>query len=385
MDVTAKGSANLPGQREFWNGRRVFITGHTGFKGSWLVRWLYNAGALIEGYSLAPPSQPNLFESAGVSSFVNHNHGDIVDAETLDALVSTFKPEIIFHLAAQPLVRLSYDEPKQTFSTNVMGTLNLLQSAHNAGVKAFVNVTTDKCYENKEWIWAYRENEPLGGHDPYSASKACAEILTNSFRLSYLDQKGAMRLASVRAGNVIGGGDWGLDRLVPGMMSAFSKGETANIRNPVAVRPWQHVLDALCGYLILGEKLLGDDGDIYAQAWNFGPDSTSQQTVGALAIKLQKLWGDGASLDMAKLVEGVHEAKFLNLDSTKARAQLGWKPHWNFDTVLTKTVEWYRVFYAQTIPVNQDRIRDLMDEQITDYVAARTDKMFEATRGDIAV
>ena len=332
--------------------------------------WLKRSGAELAGFSLEPPSSPNLFSAAAVGGGVLHVIGDIRDRPALDAVMAEFEPEVVFHLAAQPLVRASYAAPEETYAVNVLGTLNVLQAAKAAKVRALVNVTTDKCYENREWLWGYREDEPLGGHDPYSASKACVEILSASFRKSFLIAEEAMRMATARAGNVLGGGDWGLDRLVPDMMRAFAGGEPVTIRNPAAIRPWQHVLDALSGYLMLGHALMGEDGRDYCQAWNFGPDRESEQNVGAVSERVRALWGDDARIETLPAHDGPHEARFLKLDSSKARALLHWRPAWSFQQVLEETVAWYRRYYAGGRAEPQ-AMAALMDDQIDAYTAGR--------------
>ena len=315
-------------------------------------------GASVTGYALQPPSTPNLFTAADIEGGLTHIVADLRDVKMLARAVADAQPEIVFHLAAQPLVRRSYDEPEETFAVNVMGTLNLFEAVRAAGdVRALVNVTSDKCYENREWIWGYREHEALGGEDPYSASKACAEILTASYRRSFF--VGRMPVASARGGNVVGGGDWGVDRLVPDLVSSFTAKKTAVIRNPHAIRPWQHVLDALSGYLCLAQRLAEPDGERYAQAWNFGPDRDSELPVEELARRLRDLWGENARYELATKAEGPHEATFLKLDSTKARTQLGWTPRWSLDEALDATVEWYRAHAAR-----QDDLPELMDRQI---------------------
>jgi len=354
---------------QFWRGRRVLVTGHTGFKGGWLAHWLKRSGADVFGYSMEPPSQPSLFAAAGIAGELQHRHGDIRDLPSVQAAFAEISPEIVFHMAAQPLVRPSYDNPVDTFSTNVMGTLHVLEASKRAGVKSLVNVTTDKCYENREWLWPYREDDPLGGHDPYSASKACAELLTKSYRLSFLDDVNAMRVATARAGNVLGGGDWGTDRLVPDMMRAFADGQPVVIRNPSATRPWQHVLDALSGYVMLAEALSGKDGTRFCEAWNFGPDRGNEQTVSVLADAVRKLWGAGAEIRQEHKNSGPHEARYLKLDNSKARALLGWRPRWDFDEVLVQTVRWYRLFYDSGSR-DPAQIAALMDQQIEAYLAA---------------
>ena len=261
-----------------WQSRRVLVTGHTGFKGSWLSLWLHSLGARVTGYALPPPTTPSLFEAAGMAALIDHVEGDIRDLGALRGTIESAQPEVIFHLAAQPLVRLSYEQPVETYATNVMGTVHLLEAARQVpGIKAVICITSDKCYENREWVWPYRESDPMGGHDPYSSSKGCAELVVSAYRSSYLSSDGPA-LASVRAGNVIGGGDWAVDRLVPDLVRAFEAGTSPLIRSPDAVRPWQHVLEALGGYLLLGERLLAGERDL-AQAWNFGPSDEDARTV----------------------------------------------------------------------------------------------------------
>jgi CDP-glucose 4,6-dehydratase len=321
----------------FWRGRRVLITGHTGFKGSWLSFWLRHMGALVTGYSLAP-IEPSLFTLLRESEFVNHVIGDIRDLDSVKHVVGVSQPEIVFHFAAQSLVRLSYDRPVETYATNVLGTAHVLEAARGADVRAIVVATSDKVYENHEWHWGYRENEPLGGSDPYSSSKACAELVVKAYRASFFMGAGAPRLATARAGNVVGGGDWAHDRLVPDVMRAFATGESVRIRNPRSVRPWQHVLDPLHGYLILAERLFGDDGSL-ASAWNFGPVGRGEN-VERLVSRIAAAWGGGS----IECEAGPHppEAVSLHVDSTKARTLLGWKPHLPFEESLDWTVAWYR-------------------------------------------
>lgn len=328
-----------------WRGRRVFITGHTGFKGSWLSLWLHHLGAEVTGYALPPPTTPSLFDAAGVADIVRHVTGDICDMSALSAAMAETQPEVIFHLAAQPLVRLSYDQPLETYATNVMGTVHLLEAARRLGsVGAFVCVTTDKCYENREWIWPYRETDPMGGQDPYSSSKGCAELIVSAYRQSFFPlpgiAAGRMALASARAGNVIGGGDWAADRLVPDLVRAFSCNEAPIIRSPAAVRPWQHVLDALAGYLLLAEGLLADDAAC-ADAWNFGPTDEDARPVSWIVERMRSLW-TGAPAPISDTGCHPHEAQTLRLDSSKARAHLGWRPGLKLEDALDWIVSWHR-------------------------------------------
>ena len=328
---------------DFWRGKRVLLTGHTGFKGSWMSLWLQSMGANVVGYALAPPTQPSLFEEARVAEGMTSVIGDIRDLAALQAVFAEHRPEIVFHMAAQPLVRYSYAEPVETYATNVMGTVNLLEAVRmSPGVKAVVNITTDKCYENREWVWAYRENEPMGGYDPYSSSKGCAELVTSAYRSSYFNaqqyDKHGVALATVRAGNVIGGGDWALDRLIPDILSAFEQGRTVNIRNPNSVRPWQHVLEPLRGYLALAERLY-QDGVAFAEGWNFGPNEDDAKPVGWIVEKMTALWGEGAVWQNDG-GEHPHEATYLKLDISKARAHLGWQPALRLEAALQMIIEW---------------------------------------------
>jgi CDP-glucose 4,6-dehydratase len=318
--------------RSFWQGRKVFLTGHTGFKGGWLAHWLSVLGAKVHGYSLEPPTEPNFFTEVKLREhLVSSTTADIRDFEGLESEVKKSQPEIIFHLAAQPLVRASYDDPVVTFSSNVIGTLNLLESARFAGsVKAIVNITTDKCYENREWLWPYRESDRLGGYDPYSASKACAEIATSAYRRSFLAKSG-IHVATVRAGNVIGGGDWATDRLIPDFLRALDAGNALTIRSPNAVRPWQHVLEPLSGYLILAEKLY-KEGEAFAEAWNFGPSDADAKSVSWI---VEKLCAQNHDARWEKEnANQPHEAGLLKLDSSKAKAKLGSRLRHNEDVSL---------------------------------------------------
>jgi CDP-glucose 4,6-dehydratase len=330
----------------FWKNKRVFLTGHTGFKGSWLSIWLHKLGAQVTGYALEPPTNPGLFELAKVDSLVTSLHGDVRDLNALQDAVSQARPELVFHLAAQPLVRDSYKVPVETYETNVMGTVNLLEAIRIAApsVRAVVNVTTDKVYENPERDRGFREDEPLGGYDPYSNSKACSELVTAAYRSSYFNPADYARhrcaVATARAGNVIGGGDWATDRIVPDCIRSFTKNETVVLRNPHAFRPWQHVLESLGGYLTLAENLFAD-GKTYAEAWNFGPADEDCIPVGTLVDKLCAAWGNGAKYE-AIPDHGPHEASFLKLDCSKAMTRLAWRPRWTIATSVTKVAEWYR-------------------------------------------
>ena len=304
-------------EREFWNGRRVFITGHTGFKGSWLSLWLQGLRAEILGYSLQPPTDPNLFELANVAEKMTSVVGDVRDLSSLQQAMTEFQPEIVIHMAAQPLVRRSYQDPVETYTTNVIGTVHLLEAVRQVdSVKAVVDITSDKCYDNREWHWGYRETDSLGGYDPYSSSKACAEAVAASYRSSFFNidrySEHGVALATVRAGNVIGGGDWAPDRLVPDILKALLKNESVLIRNPYATRPWQHVLEPLNGYLMLAERLC-KDGVNYAEAWNFGPDSVNVETVGWIADRLYDLWDKGLTWQGDPSITHAHENTFLKL------------------------------------------------------------------------
>ncbi len=327
---------------EFWRGKRVFLTGHTGFKGSWLALWLQSLGAEVHGLALEPPTEPNLYTVARVGDgMANSVIADIRDGAMLAASLRAAKPEIIFHLAAQALVRYSYTQPVETYAINVMGTVNLLEAVRAMpGVRAVVNVTSDKCYENREWVWGYREHEPMGGHDPYSSSKGCAELVTTAYRRSFFDKAG-VALASARAGNVIGGGDWAVDRLIPDFLRAADAGETLKVRSPHAIRPWQHVLEPLYGYLMLAEHLYLE-GDKAAEPWNFGPADEDARPVRWIVERLAAMRG-GVSWECDSAFQ-THEAHYLKLDSSKARARLGWRPRWRLETALTQTLEWHKAW-----------------------------------------
>ena len=327
--------------KETYNGKRVLITGHSGFKGGWLTVWLQNLGAQICGYSLPPNTHPALFEAIQVQSGIKNVFGDILDREKLNQTFQDFQPEIVFHLAAQPLVRLSYAEPVLTYETNVIGTLNVLEAARKCGsVKGFVNVTTDKCYENKEIARGYREDEPMGGYDMYSSSKGCVEILSSSYRRSFLQNGYA--LATARAGNVIGGGDWAADRLIPDCVRNIEKGLEIEIRHPMSTRPWQHVLEPLSGYLLLGH-LLYTQGNKYAECFNLGPNPDSTLTVAEVTEQVVKEYGKG-TLKVHKR-DDLHEANLLMLDISKAARVLGWRPAYTAQQAIAETVAWYKCFY----------------------------------------
>ena len=347
---------------DFWRGKRVFLTGHTGFKGGWQSLWLQSRGAEVHGYALKPPTEPNLFTVARIGEgMASSVIADIRDADNLRKAMQAAHPEIIFHLAAQPLVRNSYTQPTETYAVNVMGTVHLLEAVRaTPGVKAVVNVTTDKCYESREWVWGYRESDPMGGFDPYSSSKGCSELVTAAYRRSFFEQAG-IALASARAGNVIGGGDWASDRLIPDFLRAVDAGEVLKIRSPHAIRPWQHVLEPMSGYFTLAERLYMD-GDDFAEAWNFGPSDEDVRSVRWIVERLAKMRKDVCW--ECDDVPQPHEAHYLKLDSSKARSKLGWYPRWRLGTSLDKTIEWYEAWQS-----GQD-MRSVTLLQISEYLSA---------------
>jgi CDP-glucose 4,6-dehydratase len=350
----------------FWDGKRVFITGHTGFKGSWLCLWLSSLGAQVTGYALEPPTTPSLFELAHVAELLDSVIADIRDLDRLKVEMAKAAPEIVIHMAAQPLVRDSYGIPVETYAINVMGTVNLLEAVRTCpSVRAVVNVTTDKCYENREWVWGYRENEPMGGFDPYSSSKGCSELVTAAYRSSYFTSHTSLQpsslpsIATARAGNVIGGGDWAGDRLVPDIIRAILAGDKVHIRNPHAIRPWQHVLEPLSGYLALA-RMLFEEGPSFAEGWNFGPSEGDAQPVEWIVRNLCEKWGHGAGCLIDK-GEHPHEAHHLRLDCSKARTRLGWQPRWNIETALDRIVSWTKEY------IDGENVRNVCQRQIQDF------------------
>jgi len=350
----------------FWKGKKVFVTGHTGFKGSWLSIWLKSMGAELVGYALPPPSQPSMFEMAKIAEGMTSIEGDVRDLEDLKKVFKQHQPEIVIHMAAQALVHDSYRDPVTTYTTNIIGTMNVLEAVrHTDSVRVVVSITSDKCYENVEWVWGYRENDRMGGHDPYSSSKGCAELLISAYRDSFFNpkdyQKHGVALASTRAGNVIGGGDWSGDRLVPDIMRAIMENEPVLIRRPHAIRPWQFVLEPLRGYLSLAERLW-EEGPEYAEGWNFGPDIEEIQPVSWIVKYLTAHWGEDASWVLDK-AEHPHEDHFLKLDTTKAKSLLQWTPALNLPTVLDWIVEWYKGYHSG------ECMRTVTEAQIAQYVS----------------
>ncbi len=347
----------------FWTGRRVLITGHTGFKGSWLGLWLDALGAEVHGLALDPPSSPSLFDAAGLADrFASDTRADIRDPDAVAAVVRQARPEVVVHLAAQSLVRRSYREPIETFATNAMGTVNVLEALRGSeSTRAMIGVTTDKVYENDGRVAGYTEEDPLGGHDPYSASKSAAEIVIASYRRSFLAERG-VAVATARAGNVIGGGDWAAERLVPDALRAFEAGEPLMVRNPDSVRPWQHVLEPLAGYLVLAQRLW-EGGEAYAEAWNFGPDPAGLAAVRTVVGRLAEIWGDGAVWH-SEAGDHPHEAELLALDASKSKRRLGWRPRWSLDAALAAIIEWERGRLAGR------PVRELCLDQITAFASS---------------
>jgi len=345
----------------FWQNKKVFLTGHTGFKGAWLSVWLWQLGANVKGYSLEPPTKPNLFEVLGIKELVQSEIGDICNLDNLKESVESFAPDIVIHMAAQSLVRYSYSHPIETYTTNVIGTANILEvSKQSNSVKAVVVITTDKCYENKEWVWSYRENEPMGGHDPYSSSKGCAELVTASYRKSFFESK-KIGLASTRAGNVVGGGDWAEDRLIPDILRAFEKNKPVIVRNPKSIRPWQHVLEPLAGYLILAQKLFNEPSK-YSQAWNFGPKVEDSKSVSWMLDQMTENW-EGQSWVVDDANNNPHEANYLKLDISKATHLLSWKPVWSIEYSLKRIINWHRAWLKgeNMLCYCQEEIREFMN------------------------
>lgn len=350
----------------FWKGKKVFLTGHTGFKGGWLSLWLASMGARVTGYALAPNTSSNLFDILEIDSLIEKSHiSDIRDLASLQKAMLELEPDVVIHMAAQPLVRYSYTHPVETYATNVMGTVHVLESTRAIdSVRATVVVTTDKCYENKEWVWGYRENESMGGYDPYSNSKGCAELVTSAYRQSYFSSSDSNnKVASARAGNVIGGGDWSEDRLIPDAINAFEANKPLMIRNPLAIRPWQHVLEPLSGYLILAQALY-EQGSSFASGWNFGPRDEDNRSVQEVADLLISGWGDSVCWKKEGS-EQPHESNLLKLDCSKAHTQLGWIPKWSLETAAKKIVGWQKAFQAK------ENMQEVSLAQINHYMSAK--------------
>jgi CDP-glucose 4,6-dehydratase len=345
-------------EQNFWQGKRVFLTGHTGFKGGWLALWLNSLGAIVKGYALDPPTMPSLFNEAKIDTVIDSQIGDIRDLELFKKSITDFNPDILIHMAAQPLVRYSYAAPVETYETNVMGTVNVLESARACkNLKAIINITTDKCYENDGRSQGYKEDDPMGGYDPYSSSKGCAELVASAYRCSFLQDQG-IGVASVRAGNVIGGGDWADDRLIPDILRSFEKNEPVVIRNPKATRPWQHVLEPLSGYLILAQKLYKNQEE-YAEGWNFGPNEQDVKPVDWILDKMISKWPSSSwELDQNS---NLHEAVFLKLDIAKAESKLGWQPVWELSHTLEKIIGWHRAW------LNKEDMQAICLAEIEEY------------------
>lgn len=351
--------------KDFWQGKKVFITGHTGFKGAWLCKWLMGMKADVSGFSLPPATNPNLFSLLNLDSQMHHMLGDIRDLKLLKERITEVDPDIVIHMAAQAIVRESYQNPIETFEVNAIGTAHLLETIrYTRNTKAVVCVTSDKCYDNREWPWKYRETDSMGGWDPYSASKGCSELIISSYRNSFFNKKEldkhGIAIASVRAGNVIGGGDWGQDRLIPDIMRAFSDGKSVVIRNPLATRPWQYVLDLLSGYLTLAERLYSA-GSEYMEAWNFGPNDNDEKPVREIVAFITRLWGNNAKWELDKdIASNPHEAYSLKLDSSKSRSRLGWAPKLTLEKSLKFVVDWYKHYYS-----SRESMQDFTEAQIS--------------------
>ena len=344
---------------EAFRGKNVLVTGHTGFKGSWLSLWLEKLGANVSGYSLAPPTEPAMFDLCGVADGIRHRIGDIRDTASLNDFVREVRPDVVLHLAAQPIVRQSYDDPLETVTTNIVGTANVLEAVRGLDAPcAVVVVTSDKCYENREWIWGYREDDPMGGHDPYSMSKGATELIVASWRNSFFGAGSPVKLASARAGNVIGGGDWAKDRIVPDCIRAFSEGRKVELRNPGATRPWQHVLEPLGGYLLLAARLLSDEGDRYCSGWNFGPGADDVQPVGNIVRLMAREWGGDAASTMSTEAHP-KEAALLSLNCDKAMGLMQWKPCWHLETLVEHTVGWYKQWLSDPADLRQITLRQI--------------------------
>ena len=349
---------------KFWANKKVFLTGHTGFKGSWLALWLHDLGAEVIGYSLVPSTQPSLFEQAKIGNIIKKSHiGDIRNEDFLTQCLKESEADIVIHMAAQPLVLQSYDDPIESYQTNVMGTVNVFEAIRQtSSVKVIVNITTDKCYENKEWLWGYRENEAMGGHDPYSSSKACAELVTTTYQKCFFNGDSPVCLASVRAGNVIGGGDWANNRLIPDFLKAISQNIKLTIRNPNAIRPWQHVLEPLAGYLLLAEKLYSKEGREYVGGWNFGPHDDDAKSVSWIADTLCNAWGKTASWELKDPeIQFPHEARYLKLDCSKANSLLCWSPKLKLIEALNWIIDWHKDY------LNGEDMLDITRRQIQQF------------------
>jgi CDP-glucose 4,6-dehydratase len=353
----------------FWENKKVFLTGHTGFKGGWITLWLNSLGAKITGYALKPPTEPNFFEITRLERDIDSTIGDVRDLSLLKKAMKAADPEIVIHMAAQPLVRYSYLNPVETYETNVLGTVNVLEAAReNRNIRVILNVTSDKCYENKEFDRGYKEDEPMGGFDPYSNSKGCSELVTAGYRSSYFNnnlyKNHGVALATARAGNVIGGGDWAADRLIPDFMRAIINNQKILIRNPKAIRPWQHVLEPLQGYLILAQKLY-EEGPSFAESWNFGPDDSDAKDVKWIANRFEELWGRHLNIEIHSDSSNFHETHFLKLNSNKARERLGWHPQWDIDKALFEICDWYKS-YLNGSNMKEISLRTIFDRKFVD-------------------